>query len=190
MKILTGMMTVLCLSSGLALAGEADKRGAYIGGALGTTDFNDDGVLYGLTYDNQDSGAELWGGYRFFRWFAVEGKYAYLGQYTISNGFESANAKAYALTVNAVFILPFGQSDWDMYGQLGFGSLAYNFNSSYGTNDGSQGAATAGLGIRWTPTVPMTLSLGIDAYAWQEDGYYQSYSPSITITRLGIQYNF
>jgi hypothetical protein len=190
MKNMAGLLMVLFLSSGSVLAGEVHKRGAYLGGALGTTRFDDDGALNGLTYDDQDSGVELWGGYRFFNWFAVEGKYAYLGQYSISNGVESTNAKAYALTVNAVFILPFGQSDWDMYGQLGYGSLAYHFNSSYGSNNNSQGAATAGLGVRWTPMPSMTLSLGIDAYAWQEDGYYQSYSPSISISRLGIQYNF
>lgn len=190
MKTKTGLLMVLLLGSGLAIADEVDKRGAYVGGALGTTEFDDDGLLYGLTYDKQDSGAELWGGYRFFRWFAVEGKYAYLGQYTISNGIESANAKAYALTVNAVFILPFGQSNWDMYGQLGYGSLGYHVNASFGNYDSSQGAATAGLGFRWTPTPQMTLSLGVDAYAWQEDGYYQSYNPSISITKLGVQYNF
>jgi hypothetical protein len=190
MRVISGMLAVLLMSWGLALAGEGYKRGTYLGGALGTTQLNDDGALYGLSYDNQDSGAELWGGYRFLSWFAVEGKYAYLGQYTISNGFGSTNAKAYALTVNAVFILPFGQSDWDMYGQLGLGSLAYNFNSSSGTNDGSQTTGTAGFGVRWTPISTMTLSLGIDAYAWQEDGYYQSYNPSIAITKLGVQYNF
>jgi len=190
MKVVTGVLTVLVLNSGLVLASEVHERGAYLGGALGTTKFNDDGALYPLAYDDQDSGAELWGGYRFFRWFAVEGKYAYLGQYAISNGFESVNAKAYAFTVNAVFILPFGQSNWDMYGQLGYGSLAYQFNSSNGTNDGSQGAGTAGLGFRWTPIAQMTLSLGIDAYSWQENGYYQSYNPSISITKLGVQYNF
>ena len=191
MKATAGVLMAFLLISAGASADAVNKRGAYMGGALGVTDLDDDGAFDGLDFDNSDAGVQIWGGYRFLRWFAVEGEVAYLGNFTVSaDGFESANAEAYALTANAVFILPFGQSSWDIYGQLGLGGLAYSIDGPDGSDDGSQGVGTAGVGVRWTPTPTMTLSLGVDAYAWQEDGYYETYDPSITISKLGLQYNF
>jgi OOP family OmpA-OmpF porin len=188
MKYLPCLLAILFISAN-ATAVEVKERGAYIGGAVGATELEDDGAFDGpgITFDDSDTGLQLWGGYKFFKWFAVEGKFAYLGEASVSAGSDSIKLEASALTANAVFILPFGNSGWDIYGQLGLGVLAYDYSSNFGfSEDGSELTATAGLGVRWTIIDALTLSLGVDAYVWEDEPY----DPSIAISKLGIQYNF
>jgi len=205
MNVVATVTVVAMLFAGAASAVEVKDRGAYIGGAVGVTELNNDlfddlDGLPGVTIDTEGTGIQLWGGYKFFKWFAVEGRYSYLGEYTADEVFAggTANLTAEALTGNAVFILPFGTSSIDIYGQVGLGILGYDlefWESSVGgnvssSNDGTELVGTAGAGVRWTPAPPLTISLGIDAWTANidDDGLDQDYT--VIMSRLGVQYNF
>ncbi len=186
-------LLVLLLSACMAQAGEVKENGAFMGVSVGDTEWDDDGAFDGLgaKFDDEDSGFQVWGGYKFFSWFAVEGKYADLGEFTLSGGGVTLTAEASVLSASAVFILPFGQSGWDIYGQVGLGSIYYDVKSNCcGSDDDTEGVVTAGLGVRWTPVPEMTLSLGADSYAWEEEIGFRDYDTVMTISKLGVQYNF
>ncbi len=203
MRLLLSSACAVMLFAGTAGAVEVKQNGAYAGVALGTTSldnntFDDLGRIPGVQTDDDDTGFQLWGGYKFFNWFAVEGRLAGLGEYTSEAregaAFANLKAEAAALTGNAVFILPFGQSGWELYGQVGLGIVSYDLSLSTNAfgpvvsedEDGTEAVGTAGAGVRWTPIPALTLSLGLDAWATEiEDEDF-----NITMGRFGAQYNF
>ena len=128
MKVVNVVAIVAMLTAGIASAVEVKEKGAYIGGAIGVTEVDQDSLdaveRLGANVDKKDTGVQLWGGYKFLKWFAVEGRYSYLGEYTASNPGAGVKEDAAALTANAVFILPLGGSGWELYGQVGLGVLS------------------------------------------------------------------
>lgn len=177
------LASVLLLVSGAASAGAVNERGAYIGGALGITEFDDDGGFTGLAFDDSDTSFQLYGGYKFFKYFAVEGRLISTGSYTL----ETTEIDTFAYTVNAVGIIPFGTSGWELFGQLGIGSI--NLDVS-GIADEDETIGSAGLGVRFTPTQSVSIALQIDAYAWEDDSLGPTFDLSIVTTQVAVQYNF
>jgi OOP family OmpA-OmpF porin len=191
MKVVNVVAIVAMLTAGIASAVEVKEKGAYIGGAIGVTEVDDDNlsdlVNFGFSVDKKDTGYQLWGGYKFLKWFAVEGRYSYLGEYTATEGGIGVKEDAAALTANAVFILPLGGSSWELYGQVGLGVLSYETSQTgFADTDGTETVGSAGLGVRWTPAPPVTISLGVDAWSAEVN----SSDISVGMTRLGLQYNF
>lgn len=189
------LAAMLMAVSGTAMSAEIKEKGAYIGGAVGASEYDSDDITIlenlGYSIDDSDVAVQLWGGYRFLRWFAVEGKLAHLGEYSATDGDEVIDLEAAAITANAVFIAPFGGSGWDFYGQVGLGSVSWEAKSSEGGKlDGNELVGTAGIGIRWTIVPSFTVSLGLDAYAWESDEESDNVDESVAITKLGLQYNF
>ena len=174
---------VLLLVSGVAAAGVVNERGGYIGGALGVTEFDDDGGFTGLAFDDSDTSYQLYGGYKFFKYFAVEGRLISTGSYTL----ETIEIDTWAYTVNAVGIIPFGTSGWELFGQLGVGSI--NLDAS-GIADEDEFIGSAGLGVRFTPTQSVSIAFQIDAYAWEDDSLGSTLDISIVTTQVAVQYNF
>ncbi len=177
------LASVLLLVSGAVSAGAVNERGAYIGGALGVTEFDDDGGFTGLAFDDSDTSFQLYGGYKFLKYLAVEGRLISTGSYTLG----PIEIDTFAYTVNAVGIIPFGASGWELFGQLGIGSI--NLDVS-GIADEDETIGSAGLGVRFTPTQSVSIALQIDAYAWEDDSLGPTFDLSIATTQVAVQYNF
>jgi len=184
----------LMAATGIANAADVKDKGAYMGLAIGQSDYNlndieDLVVDLGADVDSKDTGFQLWGGYKFFRWFAVEGKYSHLGQWKATGDGGTVKAEVGALTGSAVFIAPFGASGFDFYGQVGLGLASWELKGD-GKVDGTEPVGTAGLGFRWTINQTFTLSLGLDAFAFEAEDEGEKEDIDVVITKLGIQYNF
>ena len=130
---------------------------------------------------------------------AVEGRYTNFGDYisedNIGLGFK-ITAEYSAYTVHAVGIYPFGQSGFDIYGQLGAGLVNYEAKENFfGQSEDSDGGTwTAGVGVRYTPPSfqYLTVQLAYDIYAFEaeEDFTGETFNQSLGMGKLGIQYNF
>lgn len=179
------IVTILFLTTGsLASAGVVNERGGYIGGAFGVTSYEDDDQYFGSRFDDSDSSFQIYGGYKFLRYFALEGRLLNLGSYSVG----STDIDVSALTVNAVGIVPFGQSGWEFFGQLGLGAVSVDIS---GLGDDTAGTGSAGLGFRFTPIQHFSMALQIDAYAWEEEGAFgRTYDVGVVASQIAFQYNF
>jgi hypothetical protein len=193
MKFKALIIFIFLLASGVVAAQGVKEKGGYIGGAFGVTEFDDDGLFdgSGVVVDDKDSSIQLYGGYKFLKYFALEGRLMDLGSYTFSDQFNpSANitVDTIAVTVNAVGILPLGSTLWELFGQLGFGQI--NFEAT-GLGDEDETVGSAGIGVRVTPTEHFSIALQVDAYAWEDDSFAgQTFDMSIATTQVAFQYNF
>jgi hypothetical protein len=179
----------LLSASGSATAAEQQARGFYAGGMAGVTNFDDDGLFNGYKFDDSGTGYAAFGGYKFFRYLAVEGRLSYLGGYSVKDPYygQKENFDASAISAHVVGIIPFGKSGWEMFGQLGVGSMRLDANCCGNDN---QTVGSAGLGVRFYPDPHLGISLQTDAYAFEENAYYGNYNIGIVSTQLGIQYIF
>lgn len=164
-----GAVAVALLCAGVAArAAEPEARGFYVGAMGGATEFDDDGLCYDYDCNESDSGYGVFAGYKFLKYFALEARYSDFGMFD-----------ATALSAHAVGIIPFGASGWEVFGQLGIGSVDDEFMS--------ETAASAGLGVRFYATPNLGFSLQTDAYVWEE---YEDYYPGYGATQLAIHYLF
>ena len=113
------LTALLVLSWGVTDAAPPAEKGAYIGGGFGPTSLEDDGLFSGLTFDDSDSGFGIFGGYKFFKYLAVEARYADFGTFTV----EGLGIDASVVSVHAVGIIPFADSGLELFGQLGLGTV-------------------------------------------------------------------
>jgi hypothetical protein len=195
-------ISIIATSLVLATASYAEplkERGGYIGGAIGASKFTDDDIYPDFVdLDDESTAYQLYGGYRFLKYFALEGRLTNLGEFEYSDRFDNEKWQYGALTVNAMGILPFGDSGFDIYGQLGIGVIAVDVSSSFPDSDfdDTGSVVTAGLGVRYTPPKfqAMTFGLGYDVYAFETEvdlGFAsETYDQSISMTKFNIQYNF
>ena len=217
-------ISTIAISSLLATGVYAEplkERGGYIGAAYGATSFEDDGFYdsyddfsgsFNADLDKDGQAWQIYGGYRFMKHFAVEGRYTGFGDYTADlDGFIKLEdigdfrgedkVEFSSLTAHALGILPFGQSGFDIYGQLGLGAMVYDRTTSVSIDEGSgretdeDGALTwsVGLGVRYTPPKlqQLTVQLAYDAYFFKvEDEIDEEYNMSLSMAKLGLQYNF
>ena len=173
------LLFVVC---GVANAAEPKARGAYIGGSIGASVFDDDGLTGGF-FDDEDSSVLVYGGYKFFKYFAVEGRYAELGSFSSAIG----SLDITAISAHAVGIIPFGTSGWELFGQLGVAQVKLEVP---GLSDGEETAGAAGIGVRWHINQSFTVGAHIDAYAWQDDDFGSVYDISVATNQLTFQINF
>lgn len=174
-----------CCTSAMAI--ESKPTGFYAGGTVGVTELDDDNAFDGFNFDDEDTGFSIFGGYKFMRWVAAEARLSDLGSYKVSSDFSSfsTDIDLTAISVHVVGMYPFGSSGWELFGQLGLGSIDVD-SDCCGSND--QTVASAGIGVRYYPTANIGISLQTDAYAWEEDD--SSYDPAVGITQIGLQYLF
>lgn len=175
--------------SGSAIAAEQLPRGFYAGGLVGATAFEDDGLFNGYKFDDSGVGYAVFGGYKFFRYLAVEARLSSLGSYSVEDPYTGQNDDfdTSAISAHVVGIIPFGKSGWELFGQLGIGSVKFDADCC---GDDNQTMGSAGLGVRFYPSPHLGISLQTDAFAYEEDTYYKSYDLGIVETQLGIQYIF
>jgi OOP family OmpA-OmpF porin len=121
------------LSSGGAHAQSADKSGWYAGLDLGRSRLGmngsdvdgalaNQGIASSTSLDQTDTSFAVNGGYRFNRYFALEGAYERLGRfdYTASTGADTIDGKfkASALSLAGVGFYPLS-NEWSLYGKAG-----------------------------------------------------------------------
>ncbi len=181
-------VTVLALGLAGAVAGttaqaaEPEARGFYLGANVGSATLDDDGIFSGLQFDDSDVSYGVLGGYKFLKYLAMEVRLTNLGGYAV----ETDTIDATAVSVHVLGIVPFGTSGWEIFGQLGLGSLKLDA----GFDDETNTVGSAGLGVRFYPTKNIGLSLQTDAYAYEETDLGPTYNIGVVTTQLGFQYLF
>ncbi len=173
----TLVVTTLFFVFGMAQAAEPKSHGAYIGGGMGTSLFNDDDAFAGFTRDDSDTTTMLFAGYKVFKYLAIEGRYSDFGTFSI----DGAAFDVSALSAHLVGTVPFGDSGWELYGQLGYGTL--EFDAGFGIDD-DQSAAAGGIGLRYSPSPNISLGIQADAFVWEDDLFGPSYDLGIIGTSL------
>lgn len=179
-RILVGLL-VLTLG-GAAFAEPAKERGAFVGAGVAGTVFDDGGAFAGLNFDDSDSGLGIFGGYKFLKHFAVEARYNDFGTFTL----EGFGVDVTSLSVHAVGIIPFGASGWELFGQLGLGTVEFDLGGD--TEDESVGSA--GLGVRFSWSGNFAVAAQLDAYAYEDTSLGAAYDVSVTSTMISFQYIF
>jgi OmpA-OmpF porin, OOP family len=175
------LLALSCVTTS-AVAAEPGARGFYAGVMIGGTTLEDDGLFSGLDFDNSDTGYGIFGGYKILRYLAVEARILNLGSYSV----EGASLDVTGLSAHVVGIIPFGKSGWELFGQLGLGSV----NIDTGSGDEDNTVASAGLGVRFYPTPHFGISLQTDAYAYEEDDFGATYDLGVATTQLAFHYLF
>lgn len=177
------VVTTLLVSSWcVADAAAPAEKGAYIGGAFGMTTLEDDGLFNGLTVDDSDSGFGIFGGYKFFKHLAVEGRYTDFGTFTV----EGLGIDASVVSVHVVGIIPFADSGWELFGQLGLGTV----DISIPGDSSSESVGSAGIGVRYSFSENLSLGVQTDAYAYEEVDFGTTYDIGVVQTAITIRLSF
>jgi hypothetical protein len=173
---------------GFAAAEESKARGGYIGGAFGITVFDDGGAFAGLGLDDEDTSMQINAGYKILKHLAVEVRYVDLGSYPIQG--LGVNLEADAISVHAVGIIPFGNSGWELFGQLGLGTLSGKASGPGGFADFDEDVFGGGIGVRFSPTENFSLAIQTDVYVWEDDSAGFVYDMSVGGPQFSAQFIF
>jgi hypothetical protein len=180
------LASILIFMSGSAIAEESKELGVYIAGAGGWTKWDDDNALpEQLGMDDEDYAYQVSAGYKFNRYFALDARYTWLGDYSIAD--ESIDFAAWS--VNGVGILPISNNGWELFGQLGLGQIDGDLGQ---LGHDKESMWTIGGGVRYSLNRKLSLSGQLDAYSfntnkYNSDGSGRSYIGAFT---LGVQYIF
>jgi hypothetical protein len=151
---------------------------AYGGIGAANTSLDDDGYYRDIFSDlgagqpgtdDEDTGAHVFGGFRFNQYLAVELGTRDLGDYKATSATASYKQDFAALTISAVGFLPVGKHI-SLYGQAGLGSIGVRekltVNNFTAKNDDAAGTATLGAGIELRPMGKdgVALRLGWQSY--------------------------
>jgi len=181
----TLVTAVLLGLSAAAYAAEPPARGAYMGAGFGSSTYDDDGAFRGLSFDDTDTSLQLFGGYKFFKHFAVEGRYQDFGSFTLSD-LQTVDIDVSTISVHAVGIVPFGTSGWEFFGHLGLGIVSQDVAAF----DDDAGAVGGGIGIRWYATPNFALTAQTDVFVWEDDSIGPTLDVSVSAAQLAVQYIF
>jgi opacity protein-like surface antigen len=175
---------VACFTAALAATPGAAvaQAGWYAGLTLGASDANMNADVVAVTgatstnfvSDQRDPGVQVFAGYRFNRYLAVEGGFAWLGEFQATNqvtapttGALNADIRVIGLFVDALAILPIGEQ-FAAYAKVGvLGSETRTFRSTSGTVTPAPGTNTNastdeanlsyGVGVQWDFAKNVTL---------------------------------
>jgi hypothetical protein len=175
--MLACVLTVVC---NIATAEESKPKGGYIGGGLGISIFDDGGAFAGLSFDDEDTSFQIHGGYKFLKYFAVEARYVDFGTFSLSG----QDIDASATSIHAVGIIPFAQSGWELFGQLGFGIVNFDLP---GFGDEDEDTVAGGIGVRFSPSQNFSLAIQTDVYVWEDTSLGPTYDLAVGGTQLTIQ---
>ncbi|MDG1462937.1 MAG: porin family protein [Gammaproteobacteria bacterium] len=192
MRFTTTIVALFLALSATANA-EVKAEGAYVGASVGVAKYSASGEIDGLGTDGKEGVAGLFGGYKFMRHLAIEGRYVDLGKNTLKDdGAGVGNADFSVVTLNIVGLLPLGDSNWELMGQVGagYGYYTFEFYDDGQLLKGNQITPSIGIGARWTPTPKITLQISADRYKFsaKEDG--GKISNKFGVAQFGAQYNF
>jgi hypothetical protein len=170
---------VLLAVFGTAIAEPSKEKGFYLVAAGGQSVY-DEGGSFGNFGDDTDNSRHFAAGYKFLRYFAVEARFADFG--TFETGFQDFDVDA--RSIHAVGIVPFGQSGWEFFGQLGFGTVSRDFPALESFDDS---AMAGGIGFRWYPMPQLAIAVQTDVYVWDDNNDWES---SVGSNQFSIQFIF
>lgn len=153
------------------------EPGGYIGGGIGQSQFDDSFIIVDFSEDDTDSAAMLFAGYKFSKYFSLEGRYTDFGSFLLSG----TAADVSAVSLHAVGTVPFGDSGWELYGQLGYGSVNFEF-FSFAEEDES--ALAGGIGLRFRPSRNVAIGVQADVFAWDNNLFGPAYDSSVGSTTV------
>jgi outer membrane protein with beta-barrel domain len=122
------MLLVLGMATGASLAGPI-----YVGGSWGKTDV--EVKSSGINFNQNDSSYKLFVGYRFLKFFGVEGGYVNMGSPSDNSEGTDTTIKTTGYNAFAVGVLPAGKH-FEIFGKLGIIHWDKNIDQS-GTISGS-----------------------------------------------------
>jgi len=155
----------------------------YVGGALGQTSFEvaDEAARFKV----DDWGWKLFGGYRLFRYLAVEAAYMDAGKLDETQNNVRIQAEAQAFTASALGILAFSPRA-ELFARAGFA----NWNSDLklidnGTPESREGSGTEffwGFGFVYDFTERFGIRLELEQFAFDND--------DLRFGSVGVRYTF
>ncbi len=169
----------------IATAEESKPRGGYIGGGIGISTFDDDGAFAGSSFDDVDSSSQFYFGYKILKHLAVEARYVDFGAFSVV----SIPFDVSAISIHAVGIMPFGASGWELFGQLGFGVVDFDF-TGFGLGGEDEDVFAGGIGVRFSTTQNFSLAIQTDVYVWEDNSLGSIYYLAVGGTQLTFQYIF
>jgi hypothetical protein len=186
-RLFVSFLIICCSFFSAAYAAQPLQQGFYIGGSVGSSEFDDDDLFRdnGLSLDDSDTAFGILAGYKFNRNFAVEARYTDTGSFEISDCCNSADIDTDVISIHAVGIIPFANGI-SIYGQLGIGSVGYEFLGL----DEDEGVGSAGLGVSYNATANLSFAFQVDAYAWEDDDGFDDYDLALTTAQLVTRYTF
>ena len=181
------LASILIFASGNALAEESKELGVYIGATGGWTKWDDDNSIPNdwCCVDDEDYAYQANAGYKFNRYFALDARYNYLGEYAVGD----SKVDFTAWSLNGVGILPISDNGWELFGQLGMGQVTADARS---IGRDTEGLYNLGAGVRYSLNRHLSLSTQLDAYSFNTYRYGDdgSVRNSIYTWTFGIQYIF
>ena len=87
-------------------------------------------------------------------------------------------------------LIPFGDSGWELFGQLGLGTLSVKASGPGGFADIDEDVFSGGVGLRFSPTENFSLAVQTDVYVWEDDSTGFVYDMSVGGTQLSAQFIF
>jgi hypothetical protein len=110
----------------------------------------------------------------------VEARYADFGSFSV--GFQDFDVDA--TSIHAVGIVPFGQSGWEFFGNIGLGTVKRNNVGNINFDDSSM---AGGIGFRWYPTPNVAIGVQTDVHVWDDDNDWES---SVGANQFSVQVIF
>ena len=140
-------LKLLVLASLIALPAAADD-GFYIGASLGRSGI-DTGDVSQITVSSDANSYKGFLGYRFLKFFAVEGAYADLGSAKVTSASTESEVKMKIYHGEVMGFIPFGIGD--IFGKAGVASWKGDFNTTSGNISSSQSGTDPmyGAGIQF-----------------------------------------
>jgi len=187
------LASILIFVSGNALAEESKELGVYIAGAGGWTKWDDDNTITNdwCCMDDEDYNWQVSAGYKFNRYFAMDARYNWLGEYRIGepNGNTVEKVDLAAWSVNGVGIWPISTNGWELFGQLGLGQMDVSTKNLGHDKDSMW---TLGVGVRYSLNRHLSLSTQLDGYSFDTYKYGSSGSArnNVYAWTFGVQYIF
>jgi hypothetical protein len=77
--------------------------------------------------------------------------------------------------------VPFGNSGWELYGQLGYGSVNFDF-FSFAAEDES--ALAGGIGLRFRPSQNFSIGVQADMFVWDDNLFGPAYASGVGSTTV------
>jgi len=178
------MLTCAFLAAcSIATAEESKPRGGYLGAGFGVSTFDDGGAFAGFSSDDEDTSFQFHGGYKILKHLAVEARYVDLGTFSLN----SLDIDVSAASIHAVGIIPFAESGWEMFGQLGLGIVNFDLT---GLGDEDEDVFAGGIGVRFSTSQNFSLAIQTDVYVWEDTSLGPTFDLAVGGTQLTFQYIF
>ena len=203
-------IAVSLVSIAASVSAAEDAPGAfYLGGALGTTDYDDDGFYDQQRLDDSEYGLKAYGGYRFNQYVSVEAALTSLGNYEAESLNADIETDFGAITGSIVGHLPLG-AGFSLFGQVGIGSATISQDITFATGGGvlfsdddeddADSVLAYGFGLNYIPPALQRIQfrLGWERYDFSLDSITvnngvlikDDVDHEIELIHFGAAYNF